>query len=94
MKAGTVYETTLPAGTHEFSTKVKFKMFATGLLDKAFSSRGEFAAELEPWGVYYLRAVPVGDMRILAIHFVAKDFGPDECNGLSPAKPLKGNEEE
>ena len=44
LKPGTAHRVTLPAGKHEFATKVKFKMFATGLLDKAFAGRDNHVA--------------------------------------------------
>jgi peptidyl-prolyl cis-trans isomerase A (cyclophilin A) len=90
----TVYETTLPAGRHEFSTKVKFKMFATGIGDKLFATRDEIAEELRAGGVYHLRSLPTGDGRTLQLYLVANDFGAEECKNLAPAKPLEGTEEE
>jgi cyclophilin family peptidyl-prolyl cis-trans isomerase len=94
LKANMVYGTLLPAGTHEVSTKVRFKMFATGLLDKAFASGGAFSTGFEAGRVYHLRAVPVGDLRTLRLHPVANDFGAEECKPLSVAMELGGKEEE
>jgi len=90
----TVYETTLSPGRHEFTTKVKFKMFATGIGDKLFAARDELADELKAGGVYHLRSVPTGDGRTLQLYFVANDFGAEECGNLAPAKQLEGTEEE
>lgn len=91
---GTVYETALPAGRHELTTKVKFKMFATGLGDKLFASRDTLVAELEQGGVYYVRSAPVGDGQTLQLYFVAADFAAEESKGFAPAKPLEGTEED
>ena len=91
---GALYETTLPAGRHEFSTKVKFKMLATGIGDKWAAARDTLALELAPGAVYHVRAAPVGDGRTLQLHLVANDFGAEECKALAPAKRLEGAAEE
>ena len=91
---GSVFEVLLPAGRHELSSKVKFKMFATGIGDKAFASRDTFVAELAPGAAYHVHAAPVGDGRTLQLYLVANDFGVEECRSLAPAKPLEVSEEE
>jgi hypothetical protein len=91
---GTFYEAVLPAGRHELSTKVKFKMFATGLGDKLFAARDTLVADIEPGRVYHVRAAPVGDGQTLQLLFVASDFGAEECKGLTPAEALQGTEAE
>jgi cyclophilin family peptidyl-prolyl cis-trans isomerase len=88
------FETALPAGRHELSTKVKFKMFATGLGDKLFAARDTLAVELAPGGVYHVRAVTVGQGQTLQLYLVANDFGAEECKALAPAKPPDGTEED
>ena len=94
LKAGAVYETTLPAGQHEFSTKVKFKMFATGIGDKIFASGDNLVAELAADSVYHVRSVPVGDGQTLQMYLVAGELGAEECKALSPAKQPEGPAEE
>lgn len=94
MTKGSVFEVTLPAGPHELSSKVKFKMFATGLADQLFAARDTLAVDLAAGGEYHVRAVPIGDSRTLALYFVGNDFGAEESKALSAAKLLQGTEEE
>lgn len=93
LKAGTFFETTLPAGRHDFSAKVKFKMFATGLVDKAMAGKETFSIDLRPGVVHHLRAVAGGfEGRSLFLTHVASDFAASENHGLEPAKQVTGED--
>jgi hypothetical protein len=90
LKPGTFHRATLPAGEHEFATKVKFKMFATGILDKAFAGGEKHVEQLESGTSYYFRAVPAGlDGRTLILVPMAPDFGAEECKELAAAKVIE-----
>ena len=88
LKPRTFFQATLIPGNHQLSAKVKFKMFATGFLDKAFAGKGMLAIDMKPGFAYYVRAQPDWEGRQLNFTEIAIDFGAEESAGLGPAKEV------
>jgi hypothetical protein len=90
LKPGTFFTVDLPAGMHELSTWVKFKAFATGLMDKALAGSSKLSLNLESGHAYYISSsVFTSTPPKLILEQVVKDFGEKEIANLTPAKTLE-----
>ena len=95
LKPNGYYPLVTEPGTIELSSKVSFKMFATGIMDKAFAKKHTVEVQAEPGKVYYVTGEPQGagitpEPQELVLMVVPNEQGAREIMGAKKMKMARG----